>query len=152
MNFGWIRMVSEKVECNGKRNRWGRDTSELSWRQHEIPFYLHEGRHITLDLALALKHSFVSLFTTYQKMVPQLPSDPREIDKIPEVTGFLLIFVLIQAQANISVKCLSFFRQKVFYLIHCDSGWDFLIDKKLITEQKLHSCQRLVVMYCIGRR
>lgn len=104
-------------------------------------------------LLLALKQSFVSLATIFRKIVwIQLLNYPREICKIAKVIGLLLLFVLIQGQANVSVKCLSFVRQKVFYLIRCDSEWYFLIDKKLITERKLHSCQRLHIMYCIGRR
>lgn len=63
-------------------------------------------------LLLALKHNFVSLFKTFQKMVWIQPlSDPRGIHKTTEVTGFLLLFVPIQVQANVSVKCLSVFCQ-----------------------------------------
>lgn len=61
-------------------------------------------------LLLALQQNFVSLFTAFQKIVwIQLLSDASEIHKIAEVTGFFAAFVLIQAQANISVKCLSVF-------------------------------------------
>lgn len=69
-------------------------------------------------LLLPLKQSFVSLFTTPQKVVwMQLFSDPREIHKIAKVTRFLLIFLLIQAEANISVKCLSAFCQRKTILL-----------------------------------
>lgn len=63
-------------------------------------------------LLLALKQNFISLSTTFRKIVwIQLLSYPREIHKIAEVMGFLLLLVLIRSQANVSVKCLSVFCQ-----------------------------------------